>query len=598
MLSCPLWGQALPSDPDAVAAPTAPTTVPSSIATTSAASGAAPGLAATTVQSPSATAPETKPSTAPAAPPTVAPAATSSQASSAPAAASSSVSPAASKGPSDADKGFEFHPGVTFGTLTVNGQTWTRLSFTPEISYGRLGVGLNLELFLDQNQNLSSRAWDFDSRRNALESILRKIDYIRWDHPGAPFYARLGTLDGIELGYGLVASDYGNMARYPDYKELGADVQLNNLTGLGLDFEAIVNNLEDLDNKGPFTAFKVGARPFKPLGIPLFQGLVVRGGVAYDWNQYAGLRDQDGDGCPDAVDAAPNNASTCVNKTDISDLPDLDTSLSTGTNLANRNAYDDARTDSVRNKYSARKPFGVWWAEASLPIVETSFFGLELHSAYAKPETQDPAAVEAGWGAIPLGANSHIGPVSLTAEYRFFDQPFQPAYFDALYETQRAQIVDGVVTTKELQIYGPGAQTGKLQGYFASASWDVFGFIALGASYSDLFASKSGESDLRSAGGKIGLGPQATALLQQKISLAEVYWRKDRIGMDTGTANGYHYRDSFFGNSVNTAYGCRIGSQIASGLVLVVDRQTSFTRDSNGKLSKDNQMRIETQLKF
>lgn len=578
-LSSPLWSQAttLPSDPDAVATP-----VPAVTATTATPSPAAPSAVAAPVVTPSAPAATSAPS-APAAP---------VQTTATPAA------PASSPTSSDADKGFEFHPGVTFGTLTVNGQTWTRLSFTPEISYGRLGVGLNLELFLDQNQNLSTRAWDFDSRRNALESILRKIDYIRWDHPGAPFYARLGTLEGIDLGYGLVASDYGNMARYPDYKELGADVQLNNLTGLGLDFEAIVNNLEDLDNKGPFTAFKVGARPFKPMGIPLFQGLVVRGGVAYDWNQYAGLRDQDGDGCPDAVDAAPNNASTCVNKTDLSDLPGLDTSLSTGTNLAKRNAYDDARTDSVRNKYSARKPFGVWWAEASLPIVETSFFGLELHSAYAKPETQDPAAVEAGWGAIPLGANSHIGPVSLTAEYRFFDQPFQPAYFDALYETQRAQIVDGVVTTKELQIYGPGAQTGKLQGYFASAGWDVFGFIALGASYSDLFASKSGESDLRLAGGKIGLGPQATALLQQKISLAEVYWRKDRIGMDTGTANGYHYRDSFFGNSVNTAYGCRIGSQIASGLVLVVDRQTSFTRDSNGKLSKDNQMRIETQLKF
>ena len=515
----------------------------------------------------------------------------------APVSGEGSSSAAASTSPED--QGFHFHPGATFGTLTVDGKTWTRLSFTPEVSFGKLGVGFNLELFMDQNQNLSTRGWDFDTRRNGLESVLRKFDYVRWDHPGAPFYARLGTLEGIDLGYGLVASGFGNMARYPDYKELGLDVQFNDWTAVGLDVEVVANNVQDLQNGGPVTAFKVGLRPLKPLGIPVLGGLVVRTGAAYDWNQYAGLRDQDGDGCPDVVDASPNDRSSCVPRTDVADLPHLDPSLPTSENIAKRNSYDSSRADSVRNKYSARKPFGVYWVEASLPVVTSNFFGLELHSAFAKPETQDPDAASAGWGAIPLGAGAHVGPITLTAEYRVFDQPFQPGYFDDLYEIQRAQFVGNQVVTKEMLIYGKDvAQKGMMQGYFASAGWDVFGFLKAGADYSDLFPSKADQDELRAIGAKAALGPKITGLLQNRISLAEVYWRKDRIGLDRWVVDGAEHHDGFLDLSTFTVYGCRVGSQVAPGLTLVVDRQTSYVRNLDGTLSKENQMRIETQMKF
>jgi len=316
----------------------------------------------------------------------------------------------------------------------MNGQTWTRLSFTPEISVGKLGVGFNVELFLDQNQNLSTRGWDFDTRRAGTESVLRKIDYVRWDKPGAPFYARLGTLEGINLGYGLVSANYGNKARYPDYKELGLDLQLNDLTGFGVDLEGIVGNLEDLGNKGPVTAFKAGLRPLKIVGIPVLKDLAVRAGVAYDWNQYAGLRDADNDGCPDGVDKAQTNAATCVGALIQPNLPFVPASV-----YASADSAERAASDSMRQGYAVRKPFGVYWAEASLPIIETKFFGLELHSAIAKPKIVDPDAFEAGWGAIPLGAGSHIGPITLTAEYRAYSLPFQPDYFNATYSIERAK---------------------------------------------------------------------------------------------------------------------------------------------------------------
>lgn len=495
-------------------------------------------------------------------------------------------------------EGFAFHPGASFGVVTMNGQTWTRLSFNPEVSFGKLGVGFNIELFLDQNQNLSSRGWDFDTRRNGTESVLRKIDYVRWDHPGAPFYARVGTLEGISMGYGLVASGYGNKARYPDYKELGVDIQLNDMTGLGLDVEGIVGNMEDLGNKGPFTAAKAGLRPLKPLGLPLLQDLAVRVGAAYDWNQYASLRDQDADGCPDALDYAPTNSSVCVQPIDIRDLPGLDTAKSTGYSLQRADSADKANADATRAKYATRKPFAVYWLEAAMPIITTEFLGLELHSAFAAPRTQDPEAVEAGWGAIPLGAGAHVGPVTLTAEYRLYSLPFQPDYFNEMYSIERARFVGKQVVTKEMEVYGPGAQWGTVQGYFAGAGWDAFGIAKLSGTYSHMFPSRSGDDEIRALSGSLGIGPTVTSLLQEKVSLAEVYWKKDRIELDKYAAAGAERHDSFFGNSSYTVFGYRVGSLVAPGLTMILDRQTSFTRQTDGRLKRENQMRIEAQMKF
>ena len=598
--SAPADGTATPAaqEPSAPVSEPAPQAPPAPPAAKPAPETPAPAKPAAEATKPAPAASSTKPS---------GPASTPSTGSAKPAAAAASEAPKsdkpdASKPGAETDQGFHYQPGATFGTVTMNGQTWTRLSFTPEISFGKLGVGFNVELFLDQDQNLSSRGWDFNTARTGTESVLRKIDYVRWDHPGAPFYARLGTLEGISMGYGLVAADYGNKARYPDYKLLGANVQLNDITGLGLDFEAVVNDLQDIQNGGPFTAFKAGVRPFKPMGIPVLNGLAVRAGVAYDWNQYAGLRDQDGDGCPDVIDRAPNSSRTCVDRPTSEQVYGLDTVSAYNKSQYGRREDSVSRmeSDSLRKNYAVRKPFGVFWLEASLPVIETKFFGLELHSAIAKPKTQDPAAATAGWGAIPLGAGSHLGPITLTAEYRAYNQPFQPNYFNSMYDADRASFSGGTVVTKELAIYDTAvAQKGLMQGYFASASWDIFGFLKLQADYSDLFPSKAGNDEMRAIGGTIGVGPQVTNLLQQKVSLAEVYARKDRIGLDRWTdAEGVDHRDSFFGRSTFAVYGYRIGSQVAPGMTLIIDRQTSFTRDQDGILQKQNQMSIQSQIKF
>jgi hypothetical protein len=147
-------------------------------------------------------------------------------------------------------------------------------------------------------------------------------------------------------------------------------------------------------------------------------------------------------------------------------------------------------------------------------------------------------------------------------------------------------------------IYGPGAQYGMMQGYFAGAGWDAFGILKLTGAYSDMFPSKSTNDEIRTLHGSLGIGPTVTSLLQQKVSLAEVYWQKDRIELDKYTVDGSDHHDTFFGNSTYTVFGYRIGSMVAPGLTMILDRQTSFTRQTDGSLKRENQMRIEAQMKF
>ena len=608
--------EATPGTPSAPAAQpaTATTTAPAAPSTTAPTPGSAPAAASPVAPTPAsgATPAAATPAPKPAAQPAKAPAAkpAASTPSVAPRAASSTPATGSSKPTNDAPKsdaqaddkaseggegaGFAFHPGLAFGTVTMNGQTWTRLTLQPEISIGKLGIAFDLEVFLDEKQEFSARGWEFDTKEKALESILRKIYYVRWDKPGAPFYARLGALEGINLGYGLVGSNYGNVSRYPDYKLLGLHTQLNDISGLGLDAEVVVNSLQDIQNGGPFTAAKVGLRPFKPIGLPIFKNLALRVGVARDWNQYAGLRDQDGDGCPDAIDYAVDDRKICYEPL----LTRRDAGVPASW-YATADSLDKIKSDAVRDNFSIEKPFSIYWAEAGLPLIQTKFFGLELYSVFAVPQTEDDSAVDRGWGSIPLGAGSHIGPITLNAEYRMIKAPFLPGHFNSMYDVDRARFIQKTPTTKELDVYGKDvAGSGLLQGYYASAGWDVWGFLKLGGSYSQLFSSEDQTPDLKAMSGSVGIGPKVTQLVK-KLSLAELYWQKDRIGQDTWIdTNGNLRREGFFQNSIYTVYGYRIGSEAAPGLMIIMDRQTSFARQSDGKLKSNTQMKIESQFKF
>jgi hypothetical protein len=515
-------------------------------------------------------------------------------------AASSAAAPAAASSESGTSGGVQFHPGLTFGTVTVDGKTWTRLSFQPEIEIGKLGIALDLEMFLDENQNLSSRGWEFGSTQETVESLLRKIYYVRWDHPGATFYAKAGALDNVTLAHGLVVSGYRNTARYPDYKLLGLHSQLNDIGALGWDAEILINSVQDLSKKGPFWAGRLGLRPLKPSGAPVFKDLRVGAGVARDESQFSGLRDRDGDDCPDLVDEMPGNGSTCVGDMSylIQDRDLFPDAMTVQTARGLIDSVEQVRSDSLAGVYGRKMAFTELWLDAELPLFKSDFFTLGVYSEFAKPITPDDTLVSGlGWGAIPVGAWSKIGPVDLIAEYRLFRGPFQPGWFNANYELDRARQVGTSIQPKTQLVYGLGASRALLQGYFAGAGVDLWGILKVYGDYSHL-TSSGNAPDQRALSGRAGLG-KTLLDFTKKISVAEVYWRKDRIGLDTWEDTlGVAHKDGFFDRSTFNAYGWRLGSLAAPGVELTVQRETTFSRKADGSLKSETQMAIASQVRF
>ena len=67
-----------------------------------------------------------------------------------------------------------------YGTVTLGGVQWQRFSLRPDFPLGKFGLGLDLELFIDNEGKISKEGWDFSSRNQIWDTLLRKIYYARY----------------------------------------------------------------------------------------------------------------------------------------------------------------------------------------------------------------------------------------------------------------------------------------------------------------------------------------------------------------------------------------------------------------------------------
>ncbi len=107
-----------------------------------------------------------------------------------------------------------------FGATVIDGEAFYLISIAPEVSFGNLGVGLDLNLRIGKDGKI--RAEDFDEGYD----YLRIIRYVRWAQKGDPFYIRLGQLDYSRLGHGLILYNYRNSPSY-DMRRVGVEMDLN-----------------------------------------------------------------------------------------------------------------------------------------------------------------------------------------------------------------------------------------------------------------------------------------------------------------------------------------------------------------------------------
>ena len=162
------------------------------------------------------------------------------------------------------------------GATFIDGETYYLISIEPEVSFGQLGIGLDLNLRFNTQGNL--RPGDYSK----FEDYLRIVRYVRWAQKGDPFYIRVGQLDYSMLGHGSIIYDYRNTASY-DLRKTGIELDLN-FEKYGLE-----SMYSDLTGRG-----LLGLRGYvKPLKftslakIPVINNFEVGATYARDLNRYA-----------------------------------------------------------------------------------------------------------------------------------------------------------------------------------------------------------------------------------------------------------------------------------------------------------------------
>jgi hypothetical protein len=214
----------------------------------------------------------------------------------------------------------EFAGGL--GLSWFDGKPYYLLNISPELAFGKFGVGLDVNLRIGVNDGkIRSEDW------NEPYDFLRAIRYVRYGLKGDPFYARIGALDYARLGHGTIIYYYKNNASYDDRKVgLEFDVDFGKFG-----FESVTS---DLRKVGVF-GLRGYVRPLKftPAGtIPIIGNLELGGTYATDFDKDALAR------------------------------------------------YDSAQRKIVRD---LQKPDIVGF-DIGLPIIRTKIFGWDLYFDYVK----------------------------------------------------------------------------------------------------------------------------------------------------------------------------------------------------------------------
>ncbi len=468
-----------------------------------------------------------------------------------------------------------------FGAVTIDGELYNQIALRPDISIGKLGVGLDVVIYMDQDGNIRKDEWD------EAKDIIDKVMYVRWGQPGDPFFVRVGTLENVVLGYGLLMNGYSNMMEYPSVRKTGHHVGFK-IGDFGI--ENVVANYKEFSFSGESTGLGIlGVRGTYSLGKLAFGTTLV-----IDNNQYLGLKDDDGDYIPNLVDDFPDQAEYSVD-TDGDGRPD---------NSDDEWDIDgDGKTDNYTPDHSRdwddvieRKadPFdisenpstvGGISLDIAYPILSMEKLKLILYaeagtyfgSADSMWYLDDNGAaaqkkVEYGFGATAPGLRAQIFSfLTASIEYRITPTGnFVYGLFDKNYDLERVGFVDmpGMGLTPRTR-YEKLYDNSAMMGVFGSLGADIMGLVTMQAGYQHM---TSDESEVKGIQGSIGIAPN----LIPKVEAAQAYIL--RMNVD----------DPFDIESEGTLMGYYVTMGLGGGATLTWDfRQSYIDLDGNGVIDMD-----------
>jgi len=477
--------------------------------------------------------------------------------------------------PQDQEKeGAEFGMGASIGSVTINGEIYNQISLRPELTLGKLGIGLDIYFYMDEEGNIRGEDWD------EFSDYLKKIYYVRWGRPDDPFFFRVGALDQVTLGYGILMDGYTNTAQYPQERKIGVFAGMNGKVG----WQALLADITELDGPG-----LLGTRiSYQPLN---FLKLEIGGSIVMDVDPYTGLNDDDNDGVANALDIYKKSNDNQV-------IDSLKRVLTPSERKYFRKAGINIPDSSIlasgvpEIEDFGKNPTGAVAIDAGLPIFQNKIFKIDLYSQYAQflpNETyyyRDSTKFTPGWGFSFPGVRTNIlGFITTKVEYRYAHKNFLFNFWDRNYDFERTQIWDNKIYTKsQMKLY----QDRVLKGVYGLLRTDIFNLITLESRYQHM-RSASGNYRIRSFQSMASLNPQRIP----KLAEATAFYQRNNDKNPFDFANP----------SSNTMLGYRIGLELGQGAVVYYVFQKSYQDvNGNGTIEPKNEAitinTIETGINF
>lgn len=311
---------------------------------------------------------------------------------------------------------FHDNMGMEIGSVTIDGNSYSKVVLAPEVRMGRLKIGFYLPvIYKDDLFNPSTwyapggnNEWDFGAKywdTNTLDAlmdvaadIILKIKYLEFGQPlEDPFFFKIGNLHDLTIGHGLIMRNYRNDSDFPSIRRTGVNTGID-FGGFG--FEALANDLPVPEIFGA----RVYVRPIKNFKLAVGLSGVVDMAAGKD---LAGT----------AYAAAADNFIFVGSGLDL-DLPIIQSN-----EILGLRAFADAAV--------------------TVPYVKTGFASPNTGAKDISSGFQTDLIWDGGpknWGAA-AGLLGNVLFIDWRLEYRYFTGIFRPSFFDSTYERSRSTYV-------------------------------------------------------------------------------------------------------------------------------------------------------------
>ncbi len=474
--------------------------------------------------------------------------------------------------------------GLGVGSATIDGKLYNQVALRPELSFGKLGIGLDLPIYIDNEGNIREDEWDEAS------DIIDKFLYISWGQKSDPFWFKWGALNNVTLGYGGLLGGYSNMMEFPSVRKVGINT---GITFGNFGTEVFLSNMKEFTRGGTL----MGLRGTYKLSdaIPLTFGM----NFIMDMNQFSGLKDTDDDTYPDIFDDFPDDKDYW-NDTDGDGLADKD-----GGNKEPDTGWDiDADGDNILDTVDGDvqlkpTPFSLkdnkataqgFALDLGYPVIKSKAFSLEAYMEYnklifpkIKGDTYYSRKAMDGTGITVPGVRASLFSfLNVSFEYRIKQGYFAPQFFDGSYDLSRvvAEFSESgtVIRTKEQVVLVDSSNT---SGMYGSASANLFNLLSFNAAYASMKG--DGDTEFNSFNALINLNAEKIP----KLSVAQAYYQRNN------DKNPFDFSNP----SINTIFGYKVGYEVSGGVSLIWDFR-QFYRDTGTGLEPVKQTTIETAFNF